>query len=215
MKFLNILCDQPDSFFLDYLDDVDKIARKNGWKMFFANEVENIRHGDLLIAASARSVLSEMDLLKNKRNAVIHPSLLPNYKGSGVLAWSIVEGASAVSVTSFEPNNQIDAGPIIFQTTRELTGFELNQELRSIQACQYLEHINFLCSENWYSIPQENVCSKIYPKRNKKHSELDINKTILEQFNLLRVVDNDKYPAFFLHGGRKYVIKIYEFVSEL
>ena len=39
-------------------------------------------------------------------------------------------------------------------------------------------------------------------------SLLDFNKTITEQFNLLRVVDNDKYPAFFENQGEKYFLKI-------
>ena len=41
-------------------------------------------------------------------------------------------------------------------------------------------------------------------------SELDINKSIKSQFNMLRVVDNERYPAFFSHKKKKYIIKIYE-----
>lgn len=48
--------------------------------------------------------------------------------------------------------------------------------------------------------PQEGEES-FYRKRTPKDSELDINKTIDEQFNLLRVVDNEKYPAFFTRMG--------------
>ncbi|MDW8297667.1 MAG: hypothetical protein RMJ97_12380, partial [Raineya sp.] len=47
-----------------------------------------------------------------------------------------------------------------------------------------------------------------YPKRTPKDSELDINKTINEQFNLLRVCDNEQYPAFFVKDGIKYILKI-------
>ena len=50
----------------------------------------------------------------------------------------------------------------------------------------------------------------VYPRRTPKDSELDINKTIKEQFNLLRIVDNEKYPAFFEIGGKRYEIKIKE-----
>ena len=47
-----------------------------------------------------------------------------------------------------------------------------------------------------------------YKGRKPEDSQLDFNKTIAEQFNLLRVVDNDKYPAFFEHQGEKYFLKI-------
>ena len=58
-------------------------------------------------------------------------------------------------------------------------------------------------------IPQEGK-ETFYPRRGQKENELDINKTVLEQFNLLRVVDNERYPAFFKINGDKYFIKIWK-----
>ena len=49
-----------------------------------------------------------------------------------------------------------------------------------------------------------------YPKRSTEDSELDTNKTLEENFNLLRIADNEQYPAFFIRDGKKYTIKIYE-----
>ena len=43
----------------------------------------------------------------------------------------------------------------------------------------------------------------------KKLGELNVSKTIKEQFNLLRVCDNERYPAFFYLNNKKYIIKIY------
>ena len=37
-----------------------------------------------------------------------------------------------------------------------------------------------------------------YSRRNKEDSELDIKKSIESQFNLFRVCDNEKYPAFLI-----------------
>jgi len=47
-----------------------------------------------------------------------------------------------------------------------------------------------------------------YPKRTPKDSNLDINKTIKEQFNLLRIVNNEEFPAFFEIDGHRYALKI-------
>ncbi len=57
-------------------------------------------------------------------------------------------------------------------------------------------------------IPQ-NGDETFFPRRKYKDSELDINKSILEQFNLLRIVDNERYPAFFYINETKYILKIY------
>lgn len=48
----------------------------------------------------------------------------------------------------------------------------------------------------------------LYPRRQPNDSELDIYKPIYEQINLLRVVDNDKYPVYFIYKKNKYVLKI-------
>jgi len=47
-----------------------------------------------------------------------------------------------------------------------------------------------------------------YKRRGARDSRLDISKTIAEQFDLLRVVDNDIYPAFFKYKGQKYFLKV-------
>lgn len=47
-----------------------------------------------------------------------------------------------------------------------------------------------------------------YKRRNLEDSRLDISIPLVDNFNLLRVVDNDKYPAFFEINGHKYIIHI-------
>jgi methionyl-tRNA formyltransferase len=51
---------------------------------------------------------------------------------------------------------------------------------------------------------------KILRKRTAADSKLDVNKTINNQFNLLRACDNERYPAFFIKNKVKYFLKIYK-----
>ena len=53
-----------------------------------------------------------------------------------------------------------------------------------------------------------------YRRRLKSDSELDIHKSIKDQFNLLRIADNEKYPAFFVLNGNKYLLKIYKEIND-
>ena len=53
-------------------------------------------------------------------------------------------------------------------------------------------------------------CPTFYGRRTPKDSQLDVNKTIAEQFNLLRVCDNLRYPAYFEYMGNKYILKIFK-----
>jgi len=47
-----------------------------------------------------------------------------------------------------------------------------------------------------------------YLRRTPRDSELDINQTIAQQFNLLRTVDNKRYPAFFVYKGKRFKLTI-------
>jgi len=47
-----------------------------------------------------------------------------------------------------------------------------------------------------------------YPRRRPDDSRLDPSRTLAEQFRLLRVVDNDRYPAFFEWRGSMYTLRI-------
>jgi len=49
-----------------------------------------------------------------------------------------------------------------------------------------------------------------YPKRIPENSRLDIDKSIREQFNMLRVSDNERYPLFFSHMGHEYILKVFK-----
>ena len=39
---------------------------------------------------------------------------------------------------------------------------------------------------------------------------IDLNKNLKSQFNLLRICDNEKYPAFFNYKNKKYILKIFK-----
>ena len=74
---------------------------------------------------------------------------------------------------------------------------------------------NFISSFNKISpIKQSTDSSNYRRKRNLEDSCLDINKSIKDQFNLLRVVDKNRYPAFFDYMGFRYIIKIEKVENE-
>ncbi|HEY8995231.1 MAG TPA: hypothetical protein VIM71_11255, partial [Lacunisphaera sp.] len=47
-----------------------------------------------------------------------------------------------------------------------------------------------------------------YPRRRPVDSRLDPDKTLREQFNLLRACDPDRYPAYFEVAGRRYEVRV-------
>ena len=116
-----------------------------------------------------------------------------------------------LTFTLFEANKNIDEGLIYDKIKVQLHGTELSNDLRQIQSeitfSMILNYIkNFPVTS---SVPQKGSGSW-NRKRSLKDSELDINKSILDQINILRIVDNELYPAFFYYKGEKFILKIYK-----
>ena len=72
-------------------------------------------------------------------------------------------------------------------------------------ACVFVEQYPEIVSK---ARPQSRSGETFYSRRRPEDSEIDVEKPLSEQFNLLRVVDNEKYPAFFRFRGCKYTLKI-------
>jgi len=165
---------------------------------------------DIVFILSYHKIIKEKYLKLHKHNIVIHSSALPKGKGWAPLFWQVLEGKSDIIFTIFEASTGLDNGDIYFSKSLKLTGYELNNELRQKQANMIEEMcVDFLDHYEEYKIskPQSGEES-FFAKRTKYDSELDINKTIKDQFNLLRIVDNDEYPAFFEIDGNRYTLTI-------
>ena len=61
-----------------------------------------------------------------------------------------------------------------------------------------------------FSRQKQKGIESFYPKRRRADSELDISKTLKENFNLLRIGNNEAWPSFFYYKGVKYVLKIFK-----
>ena len=49
-----------------------------------------------------------------------------------------------------------------------------------------------------------------YARRRAADSRLNIDKSVRDQFNLLRIVDNERYPAYFEIDGQVYTLQIFK-----
>ena len=209
---INVLCNDKNSWFWSYEEQFTQKLINNGHKVSIYSSEKDLLNGDLAIFISCTKIISKDGLLKNSSNIVCHPSDLPKGKGFSPIAWEILEGLNEITFTLFEANEEIDDGDFYFKEKVFLKGDELNDDLRKIQANTTFNLIYKYVSQfpKNKSYPQ-NGNETYYIRRTTQDSELDLNKTINEQFNLLRIVDNDLYPAFFIKNGKKYKIKIEKF----
>lgn len=187
----------------------DQLVKENH-EVSFVYKKEDIQAGDIAFYISCYVIIPKKILALHKHNLVCHPSDLPKGRGMSPLTWQILEGKNNIVLTLFEAAEKVDAGKIYLQETMHFDGTELNEELKQKQGDSTLA----LCMQFIHQYPNITAREQVgeptfYSWRKPEDSKLDINKTIAEQFNLLRVVDNERYPAFFEHQGKKYLLKIY------
>jgi methionyl-tRNA formyltransferase len=199
------------SWIAPYLDELAEEWAAAGHDCQIAHKVSDIEPADFCFCLSFSQILPAIARSQFKNTLVVHESDLPKGRGWAPMTWQILEGSTRIPVTLLEAVDAVDAGPIYLQEWIDLEGTELNQEWRKLQAETTLR----LCAEWVRNYPavlggardQVGVPS-FYPRRRPEHSQLDISKSLTEHFDLLRVVDNEAYPAFFEWQGKRYVLRI-------
>ena len=207
---ITILTDNPNSWILPYVDGLKKELSEI-YDVTHIYKISDIIGGDIMLVLSCEKILKGEYLKLHKSNVVVHPSKVPLGKGWSPLAWQVLEGSNSIPVSLFEAVEAVDAGDVYIVDYIKLEGHELNDEIKHQQGLLTMKMVKQYINEfqSMVGIPQSGE-ETFYPRRRQKENELDINKTIAEQFNLFRVVDNERYPAHFNLNGKKYILKIYK-----
>ena len=204
---IQILIDNPNSWIIPYANKLVSQIRKLGHKVLIVHKHKCVTPGDILILLSCERKFNNLKL--NKYNIVIHESDLPLGKGWSPMTWQIIEGKSTIPITLFEAAEEIDAGQIFLQKEIFLEGHELIGEIRDIQGNTTIELVlDFVKNVDNISGRIQKGESTFYAKRTIYDSKLDVKLSLADQFNLLRVCDNERYPAWFIINDKKYILKI-------
>ncbi|MBK8712919.1 MAG: methionyl-tRNA formyltransferase [Niastella sp.] len=173
------------------------------------NEAAGVMKGDVLFLLSCEKIFTQFHL--NKHNLVAHASDLPKGRGWSPLSWQIMEGKNEIPVTLFEAVEKVDAGKIYYQSVIRYDGTELIDELR-FKLAKAIEGLllNFVSAYPNVTGTEQSGEPTYFKKRKPGDSMLDINKSLADQFNLLRINDNERYPSYFEKDGVKYILKIYK-----
>ena len=206
---VTVMIDTEDSFLHEYVSWIKKVIVNRGYDFCFITSKDSLVEGDILFLLGCSSILSPDELQLHTRNLVVHPSKLPDGRGSAALVWKILDGENKIWVTLFEADNGVDTGGFYYQDCIVFQGYELCDEIRGMQAKKTIELIaRFLDEYPDVNLKEQRGKSSFYPRRTAKDSELDVDKSIADQFDLLRVVDNVRYPCFFYFRGHRYVLHV-------
>lgn len=210
MKNISILVDDPNSWFIPYANELKTKLEVLGNNVMFVHRCADLPCGDICFFLSCTKIVRKEYLARHTNNIVIHASDLPKGKGFTPLKWQILEGANDIVLTLFEAVEAVDSGDYYFKEAIHFMGHELLQEMYNIMGPKICNMaVQFVVNyENMKRIPQEGA-ETTYRRRNSADDEIDVNASIAEQFNHIRIADNDRYPLWFSFRKHKYIMKIY------
>jgi UDP-2,4-diacetamido-2,4,6-trideoxy-beta-L-altropyranose hydrolase len=205
------ICSEKKSWINSFIPFLIYKWTSEGYACFWTHNSDCLVKGDICFYLSYGKIVEKQILKKFKNNLVVHESDLPNGKGWSPLTWQILEKKKNIPFTLIEAEEKVDSGVIYKQKWHKFNGYELLPELHRVQS----KITNELCTWFVNNYPhcllkarKQRGRSTMFNRRYPHHSKLDVNLSIKDQFNLLRVVDNKDYPAYFEFGKNIYNLKI-------
>jgi len=177
---------------------------ENGDRAEFVRDATSVQNGDLAFYLSCMRLTPREILDRNRLNLIVHASDLPRGRGFSPVVWQVLEGRNRIPVTMIVADEGADTGPVAMTDVIDLQGHELNDEIRNKLGCCIVKMCISVVSDDSPPETRPQVGEPSwYKKRIPANSRIDPERSIVDLFSLLRVVDNDRYPAFFdLHGHR-------------
>ena len=196
-----------DSWILPYAERlVDEVGR-DGDMAELVRHAEDLPESDVAFLLGCVRIVPSQLRSRSRFNLVVHESALPQGRGFAPMTWQILEGSTSIPICLFIASGEVDAGSVIYRDGIRLRGDETYEEWRSLQGEKTLELCRRFLDE---PEPPEGIEQRgrptTYTRRSPSDSRLDPNRTIAEQFDLLRVADPDRYPAYFHHRGRRFML---------
>jgi methionyl-tRNA formyltransferase len=167
--------------------------------------------GEILFLISCSEIINASDRAQYKACLVLHASDLPNGRGWSPHIWALVQGAEFITLSMLEAEDKVDSGRIWRKAHIRVPRVALWDEINHLLFNAELEMIDYAVQN--YALakpqPQADAAQATYlRKRTPQDSRIDPNKSIAEQFDLIRVCDPNRFPAYFEHLGQRYTLKL-------
>lgn len=165
--------------------------------------------GDLLFLVSCHQMIREPVRSQFRHTLVVHASALPYGRGMSPQVWQILAGAREITVTLLDAVDELDQGNIWHQLTMAFDGTELHDEIHAKLFDTECALMSWAVAHIDASMPrQQSGEASYFRKRTPEDSRIDPERPLAEAFDLLRICDPERYPAFFEYRGQRYRLRI-------
>jgi len=207
---ISVLCSDPEHPVNIHLEEWIEQKR-------IQHDIELIRirselsGGDVLFLVSCSEIIKAAHRSQYDHTLVLHASDLPRGRGWSPHIWELVNGAEFITLSLLEAEDKVDSGRLWLKRSIPVGKTELwdevNHKLFQAEIDLMNEAVEDCAQIKTYGQSEE-ATPTYYPRRTPVDSEIDPNKTIAEQFDLVRMCDPERYPAWFEYLGQKYKISL-------
>jgi methionyl-tRNA formyltransferase len=163
--------------------------------------------GDVLFLVSCSEIIGSIERKAYRSSLVLHASKLPHGRGWNPHVWQIIGGAREITLSLLEAEDAVDTGRIWHQLTFSVPKHALWDEINELLFKAEISLIDFAVNNFDKANPvdqNKSIKPSYFPKRTPADSKIDPEKSIASQFNLIRVCDPKRFPAYFELHGQKY-----------
>ena len=178
---------------------VKKFAISNNIKYFqpknlkdqsFIDKIKSI-NPDIIVVVAFRMIPKSIWQIPKYGTINLHASLLPNYRGSAPINWTIINNENFTGVTTFFIDDKIDTGDILLQEKikidKKINAGELHDKLKVIGAITVKKTIKEILNNTLIKKKQKQDGDyKTAYKLDKENIKIDWTKNCLEIHNKIR-----------------------------
>lgn len=207
---ITLLCSDPQHPVNAYIQRWAR-AQADLHEVDIVQKKSQLSGGDILFLISCSQIINASDRVQYKVCLVLHASDLPKGRGWSPHIWALVQGADVITLSMLEAEDKVDSGRIWRKAHISVPKHALWEEINHLLFTAELKMIDYAVQNFALVVPQPQVASEQAPyfqKRTPQNSQIDPHKSIAEQFDLIRVCDPNRFPAYFEHLGQRYILKL-------
>lgn len=204
---VSIICNDVSHPIMSHLETWKRDQESCSCQIDILSQSAHLGSGDILFLVSCSEKIAHHARNRFKHVLVLHASDLPKGRGWSPYIWDILSGQDHIVLSLIEAEDQIDTGKIWQKICIPIPNNFFWDEINNALFQGEVSLMTWAV-ENYKTViaieQDHNVQPTYWPKRTAQDSRLDANRTLADQFDLLRVCDPNRYPAFVEIRGRKY-----------
>lgn len=171
--------------------------------------VSELGSGDFLFLVSCTEIVPAAVRDRYRHTLVLHGSDLPEGRGMSPVVWQVLEGREEFTVSLLDAADPFDTGDVWAKRRFRVPVAAVAAEIDAALFAAEIELMDWALEhcDAQQPVPQSGEAT-YYARRRPEDSRVDPDRSIAEQFDLMRVSDPERYPAFVELRGRRFAVDL-------